>query len=413
MKAKGFVIGGRGMLIGCLMLVMNSMGFAQQSDFNKKLSANWSLNLNAGPTIYWGYFSDKNSISSAFRRGISTGYGIILSKQMTPVLGISGQLLYGSLQGRKDYYGNGLPADLNFTSDMAEGNISAKISLTNWIGGYKSKRLMNVYGLMGVGLSNFNGRVIHSLTGDTLYKIGNGSGKGINGWEVDGMATIGLGLSVRMSKDFDFTIETSMKFLQTDKLGRVKGLLSYDMYSYSSIGITYKIGVPGKVKPKKTVPIENKPIENKKETPPVNNPVKVENKPAPEKPVVVSNPVPDKPVNKIVKEEKVSITEPNKEEVKTVAKNVPTVDNTQYTGYKVQICAMLQQSQFDKLMEVYKLSEQIREDHAGKWYRYSVGEFQTVQQAKAYAKLLIQKNKTVNAFVVKFVNGIRVGAIYR
>lgn len=413
MKTNGFVFGGRGILIGCLMLVMNSMGYAQQSDFNKKLFANLSLNLNAGPTIYWGYFSDKNSMSSAFRSGISTGYGIILSKQVTPVLGISGQLLFGSLQGRKDYYGNGLPADLNFTSDLAEGNISAKISLTDWIGGYKSKRLMNVYGLIGVGLSNFNGRVIHSLSGDTLYKIGNGSGKGINGWEIDGMATTGLGLNVRMSKDFDFTLETSMKFLQTDKLGRVKGLLSYDMYSYSSAGITYKIGVPGKVKPKKTVPVENKPTENKKETPSVTNPVKVENKPAPEKPVVVSNPVTDKPVNKIVKEEKPIISEPKKEEVKKVVKNVPAVDNTQCTGYKVQICAMLQHSQFEKLMKYYKLSEQIREDHAGKWYRYSVGEFMTFQQAMAYSKQLRMKNNAVNAFVVKFVNGIRVGAIYR
>jgi len=410
MKTGDFNFVQKGFLLGCLLLIMNSVGFAQNKVSEKKLSKYWSINLNSGPTVYWGYLSNKESVTSAFKHGISMGYGVVLTKQFSPVFGIRGELLMGTLNGRKDFYGDGLPANLNFSSDLAEGNISAKINFTDLFGSFKPKRFINVYGLAGIGLSNFNGRVINSVNGDALFVMGNGSGKGIFGWEIDGMVTAGVGLSLRLNKNLDFTFENSMKFLQTDKLGRVRGLLSYDMYSYSSVGISYKIGVSKK---SKKAGVAKKPDVIKKDDTLAVVPKKAEDNQVVKQEKVVTPPVSIKTDNKADLADKVKTSEVKKEEVKPIEVKAPVVNGNLYTGYKVQICAMKSSVPFEKIMKFYKLHEQIREDHIGVWYCYSVGEFKTVQAAMAYKKQLIMINKAKTAFVVKFENGIRVSAIYR
>jgi len=403
----------KGFLLGCLFLIMSSLGVAQNKVSEKKLSKSWSINLNGGSTVYWGYLSNNESVTSAFKHGISMGYGVVLTKQISPVFGIRGELLMGNLKGRKDFYGDGLPANLNFSSDLVEGNLSVKISFTDLFGSFKPKRFINVYGLAGIGLSNFNGRVINSVNGDTLFVMGHGSGKGIFGWEVDGMVTAGVGLSLRLNRSLDFTFENSMKFLQTDKLGRVRGLLSYDMYSYSSVGISYKIGASSESKKTKKPTVEKKPDVIKKDDAFAAVPKKAEDEQVEKKEAVVAAPAPIKVENKTDLSEKAKVQEVKKEEVKPAEMKTPAVNTNLYTGYKVQICAFKSAVTFEKIMKSFKIHEQIREDHIGVWYRYSVGEFQTGHAAMSYKKQLIMINKAKTSFVVKFENGIRVSAIYR
>ena len=262
-------------------------------------------------------------------------------------------------------------------------------------------------------MSNFNGRVINSVNGDTLFVMGHGTGKGIFGWEVDGMVTAGIGLSFRLNKNLDFTFENSMKFLQTDKLGRVRGLLNYDMYSYSSAGISYKIGASGESKKTKKPTVEKKPDVIKKDDALSAVPKKVEDKQVEMEETVVAPPALVKTQNNADLAEKAKVPEVKKEMAKPVEVKAPAVNGNLFTGYKVQICAMKSAVPFEKITKFYKLHEQIREDHLDVWYRYSVGEFKTVQAAMAYKKQLIMINKAKTAFVVKFVNGIRVSAIYR
>jgi hypothetical protein len=257
------------------------------------------------------------------------------------------------------------------------------MSFTDLFMGYKPNRSFTVYGLAGMGFSNFQGETYNYLNGIVVNKFGYGSGKGISGYELDGMATAGIGLSLKLSKTMYFTFENSMKFIQENKLNERNGTFKFDMYGYSSVGLSYKFGfkketpkVPVTKKdnqPKpKPVTTETKPEEVKKEVAPAPAPVKAEPKPAPAEPV-------KQPANVVM-----------------------------FTGYKVQILATLSPASFDNIMLQYHLKEQIREDHTDKWYRYSVGEFKNFKEANSYRKLLYTRNKIKDAFIVKFVNGRRI-----
>ena len=61
----------------------------------------------------------------------------------------------------------------------------------------------------------------------------------------------------------------------------------------------------------------------------------------------------------------------------------------------------------------FNLKEQIREDHIDKWYRYSIGLFQNFNDVNAYMNTLYSRSKIKNAFIVKFVEGKRIGQVLK
>jgi hypothetical protein len=389
-------------ILGCMLLIICNIVFAQPktAPVKKKTGVvnsefyKWAVNLNGGSTQYWGYINSRN-VGTTLRHSPTYGYGLELTRQITPIFGITGQFTMGTLKGRKDLFSNDSSANLLYSSKFMDFSLSARISLTDLFLGIKPQRKLNVYGIVGLGLANIEGRTINYYTFDTVHAFGYGSGKGIKGYELDGMATVGIGLKMKIRKGLDLTFENSMRFIHENKLNEVNGFLPSDLYGYSSLGISYNFGLKKTTKP---VVAEKKPDAVKKEVAPVTAPVKTEVKkepvatpPAPVKKEVVATPTPP------VKQEPVK----------------PIEQGTMFTGYKVQIIATMKAASFDALMQEYYLKEQIREDHVDQWYRYSVGEFQTYQQANAYKKILILRNKVKGAFVVKIVNGRRVGPVWK
>jgi len=358
------------------------------------LSNSWSIDFNGGSTQYWGYINSRN-FGTTLKHSPTFGYGIVLTRQISPVISIRGQFLMGNLKGRKELFSNDSSANLNYHSNFLEGNISVKMSFTDLIKGYKPNRTFTLYGIAGIGLSNFEGETINYYTGEQVNRFGYGSGKGIKGYELDGMVTVGIGMTFKISKALNFTFENSMKFIHENKLNEVNGKLPFDLYGYSSFGLSYKFGF-------------------KKET--KNPPAKIEEAAKP-KPAEVKKDVVAAPKTEVKKEvvapapvkteQKVTPSEPVKQEVKPVEKIV------MFTGYKVQILATLSPASFDNIMLEYNLKEQIREDHTDKWYRYSVGEFKSFREAISYRKILYSRNKIKDAFVVKFIDGKRIGPVWK
>ena len=360
------------------------------------LSNSWSIDFNGGSTQYWGYINSRN-FGTTLKHSPTFGYGIVLTRQISPVISIRGQFLMGNLKGRKELFSNDSSANLNYHSNFLEGNISVKMSFTDLIKGYKPNRTFTLYGIAGIGLSNFEGETINYYTGEQVNRFGYGSGKGIKGYELDGMVTVGIGMTFKISKALNFTFENSMKFIHENKLNEVNVKLPFDLYGYSSFGLSYKFGFKKPIK-NPTVKIEeqakSKPTEAKKEVVPA---PKVETKPEVKKEVAA--PVKTEP--------KITPPEPAKQEAKPVEKIAL------FTGYKVQIIATLTPASFDNLMLEYHLKEQIREDHTDKWYRYSVGEFKSYLEASKYRRILNIRNKIKGAFVVKFKDGRRIGPVWK
>ena len=71
--------------------------------------------------------------------------------------------------------------------------------------------------------------------------------------------------------------------------------------------------------------------------------------------------------------------------------------------YRIQILASLNNRiPTDSIASIYKLSEKIYEDSLNGWYKYSVGNFKSYQEAINYRNILNEKNTTKGAFVVIF-----------
>jgi hypothetical protein len=417
MKNSTLSIINKKLFIFCLMLLFGNIVFGQKPaekkpevkkpiekklverkpiEKNNILSNKWSIDFNGGSTQYWGNLMSRN-FGTTLKHSATFGYGIILTRQISPVFSIRGQFLMGNLKGRKELFSNDSSANLNYHSNFLEGNISVKMSFTDLIMGYKPNRSFALYGIAGIGLSNFQGETVNYNTGIPVNRFGYGSGKGIKGYELDGIATLGIGMTFRLSKAWNITFENSIKSINENKLNEINSKIPFDFYGYSSLGLSYKIGLKKttKIQPVKiSDQAKPKPIEEKKEVIPA---PKVEPKPEVKKEVAA--PVKTEP----------KITPP--EPVKQAAK--PDGKNSLFTGYKVQIIATQRADSFDNIMLQYHLKEQIREDHTDKWYRYSVGEFKSYLAASKYRRILNTRNKIKGGFVVKFKDGKRIGPVWK
>ncbi len=77
--------------------------------------------------------------------------------------------------------------------------------------------------------------------------------------------------------------------------------------------------------------------------------------------------------------------------------------------FKVQIKALLNRNSgsLNKIKNLYNLTKEIKEEHYGKWYRYTVGDFSSFQEAKNYKRELVNVGIT-DSFVVAYKSGVRI-----
>src|ERR1035437_1500669 len=91
-------------------LVLGSIhvAYSQQTQPIQSMN-NWELGLNIGAL---GYFGDVNTAKNITSQ-LKIGYGLALSKQISPLFGLKGNLLIGKLKGETD-------SNLVFNSDLVE-----------------------------------------------------------------------------------------------------------------------------------------------------------------------------------------------------------------------------------------------------------------------------------------------------
>jgi hypothetical protein len=102
----------------------------------------------------------------------------------------------------------------------------------------------------------------------------------------------------------------------------------------------------------------------------------------------------------------VDIDLPEEDTIAEVAVDVPEIE------FKVQVRAAYKAKiSLQRLAEKYNITDSIREDFVGNWYRYSIGSFKTYNEAKEYRKIVVSQNKVYDAFVVAFRNGVRLNSL--
>jgi outer membrane protein OmpA-like peptidoglycan-associated protein len=187
---------------------------------------------------------NKNAMLPDFNNtqfGGQLGFG----RQLNSIIGFGGYFNRGFLKASdKDKF----PFD--YESDYLEFAFRAPINFSNLIGGTKDRKF-NIWGSIGFGQMQYKSNVSLRATGTELATYGysdspgDDKGKGLADRKVVAIIPVGLGFSYAIADKWDLNLDYTLKFEDTDMIdGTVSGAkaIKQDMYSFTGIGVTYKIG---------------------------------------------------------------------------------------------------------------------------------------------------------------------------
>lgn len=195
------------------------------------------------------------------------GYGGKFGWQFHPVFGVRFEAGAGHLYGKRlstweDTWwlvaATGInQGDVWYRASILDYSLNLTINFSNLISGYNPDRLVDVYGMAGIGQAQWRTEAFNGNTGASIRQ--NGMSEGTDNPVIDGMGTnagfgdrtlawevpAGLGIAFHLSPKFDLNLESQMKFVDSDRLDNFSNgamAVKKDMYSYTSLGLTYKFG---------------------------------------------------------------------------------------------------------------------------------------------------------------------------
>jgi hypothetical protein len=223
-----FLVAWNALLI-LLILLIQANAFGQYQKPPRKISAllkNWSVNLNVGQTSFFGEVSlYDDELSEKLSKEGSWSYGVILSRQMTPVFGLSGQLIFGTLKGAN--------TRSQFSAEIMEYTFNTTLNFVNLLMPDNDARFF-LYAKMGFGQFQFKSRLVF----DDPEK----PEKYIESESPEFLYLIGGGAYFKISRSFEVNLEATARLVNNDKLdGTSNNKGDDDYYSYISLGVTYNI----------------------------------------------------------------------------------------------------------------------------------------------------------------------------
>lgn len=95
-----------------------------------------------------------------------------------------------------------------------------------------------------------------------------------------------------------------------------------------------------------------------------------------------------------------------------VASEEPVEIDGDEIEFRVQIRAAYKATiPLSYLAKKYHITDSIKENFVGNWYRYSIGSFKTYAEAREFRDIVIKQHKVYDAFVVAFRNGVRMNSL--
>jgi OOP family OmpA-OmpF porin len=223
--------------------LVNTTIVAQSYNKSSSFKSYWQINASGGTSLFFGDIKQYQfwPVSSNENEWRFAG-GLMLNKQISPVFGIRGQVIYGNLAGTRR------SMNKYFESNYIEFNLNTTVSIRNIISKYKAKQFWDAYIIVGIGITNYNTELKDLTTKQVLREVGYGNGKSFGGRTLQGILTGGLGLDFRLSDKWNINLESSNKIMNSDDMDAWVSGFIYDVYNYTSIGISYKFGVKKKSK---------------------------------------------------------------------------------------------------------------------------------------------------------------------
>lgn len=395
----------------CMIICLTGMHLKAQN-FNSSPvgsgeAGSWSVNLSGGSSIFFGDIKQYKIVPvSNYENEWRFGGALQLGYQASPVLGLRFQGLYAQLAGTRR------PSNRYFESSYIEINLNGTLSLRNIFGSFNPRQMWDVYFILGVGITNYNTELMELSTKKVIRKVGYGHGVGFGGRTMEGILVGGMGLKIRLSDKWDLNLESANRGMNSDRMDGKESGFKYDIYNYSSLGVTFKFGRKRSAQFRESNQ-EYSYFESRKKNVnerPVVTPVKDQPvQPAEIDMLFVAPPILSQPVEppKEVKAEKETpVVVVLEEEPYQAPQEKPMVQGIEY---RVQIRAKYGNAiSIDKLSNMYHLpASQIRQNTHNGFYIYTVGSYATYEAARERRNELRSYNGIVDAFVVAFKNGER------
>jgi opacity protein-like surface antigen len=369
----------------------------------------WTIGLSGGPNLFYGDIKEYSFFPVTNNKNeIGYGAGLHFSKQFTPVFGLRLQGMYGQL------YGTHRKLNHYFDAETAEANLSAIFDFGNLMFGYNADRFFSPYAFMGIGVCNYKSRLETLNNGTLISEEGYKGDLNIVGTKFTGAIPIGIGFNFRLAHKLSLNLEYSFHILNTDYLDGTKSGFDYDMYNYTSLGLSYhfKSAQPAQMPPNDPIPDFTQQQEEASE--PIEEAVKNTAEESQQKLVDYESMRKEalkKKADLIIEENKII-----EETTETIDQQEPEEFNNEEiapvkTGkfYRVQLIAK-QESKLD--IEKFKKDHNIDVPILESWYNgfsiYTVGEFTTFNAALGLRKDMIENHNLPGAFIAIFKDGERI-----
>lgn len=181
------------------------------------------------------------------------GFGALFGRQLTPFLGVRGNLAYGNYSGSEDRPSESWKPYYNqkVEGSYIDYSLQATFDLDNLIFSYNPDRKLGFYGILGVGQSNYRVRKYDIPSGVELASRGvntdqgAGDGKGFGNRDLIMVVPAGLGFNYSITPKVDLTLESVIRFTDTEGMDIQSGgakAIKQDFYSLTSLGVVYKFG---------------------------------------------------------------------------------------------------------------------------------------------------------------------------
>jgi outer membrane protein OmpA-like peptidoglycan-associated protein len=179
-------------------------------------------------------------------------FGLNLTKEFTCAFAVRGQLGYGWLAGKKDFYAGGNPANLSFNAHFYHFNAQFKVNFIDLFAGGKCYRKFNLYGFAGIGFINFQNRLFKN--GVEVLSWGYGR-TGTHKWVTEITVPFGLGVDLRLGQKWRLNLDVEAVWVDNEKLDRVVGMYEHDAFIYPNLGVSYNISKHNRVCCKKAADV--------------------------------------------------------------------------------------------------------------------------------------------------------------
>ena len=212
-----------------VLFLFQTYSYAQYDKRGYKWSnllKHWSVGASIGQSSFYGDVSlYDNELADKLSKEGSWSYGFKLTRQLTPVIGLQGQLLLGKLKGKNSVS--------NFEANIKQATLNITLNFVNLLLPGNDSRFFFL-AKVGLGEYIFDSRL--------WYNDPNKADIVITPNTPEFLFLLGPAMYYKISNSFDVNADFDVQWAKNDKLdGTTNNNKDDDYYTYLSVGITYKI----------------------------------------------------------------------------------------------------------------------------------------------------------------------------